>query len=178
MRKTLLTALIAACTVMTANAKEKIDTLSYITGQQIGHTIKEQIIPQFRLDYDIIVSTLEKNFAKDKEIKVDGVIITPENIDDFAGKYFNQELQQKVMVAMSDSTAEVFNPTDRKFVSALIGADFAFGIQKAPYPIEKKSFIKAINDTYNGKELLTLEQANEFMENYFTVVVPQQNKGA
>ena len=176
MRKTLFTVLIAACTIMTANAKEKIDTLSYITGQQVGHSIKDQIIPQFRLDYDVIVSTLEKNFSKENRIKVNGVIITPENIDSLVRRYFNQELQQKVVAATNDSTIEVFNPADRKFVSALIGADFAFNIKKAPYPIEKKSFIKAINDTKNGRELLTLDQANGFMKNYYTVVVPRNNQ--
>ena len=176
MRKTLLTVLIAAFTIMTANAKEKIDTLSYITGQQIGHSIEEQILPQLKLDYEIILSTIKKNFGKEKDIKVEGLKINKDNIQEHVGKYFNKEMQQRVVAAMSDSTAEVFNPTDRKIVSVLIAADFIYSMEKSPYAIEKESLIKGIEDTHDGKEKLTLEQANRFMENYFTVVVPQQNK--
>ena len=49
-------------------------------------------------------------------------------------------------------------------------------MKKAPYEVEKKSFMKAVNDVREGKEMLTLEQANSFMRNYYTVVVPQKNK--
>ena len=176
MKKIIFTVLIAAFTIMTANAKEKIDTLSYITGQQIGHTIEQQIIPQLKLDYDLILSTIKKNFGKEKAIKVENQKISKENIKELSEKYFNKEMQQRAMAAMNDSTVEVFNPTDRKIVSVLIAADFIYSMEKSPYAIEKESLIKGIEDTHDGKEKLTLEQANRFMENYFTVVVPQQNK--
>lgn len=180
MRKTFLGALLACFALFSAEkaaaAEAKIDTLSYITGQQTGHTIHEEIVPQMKLDYNAIVSTLDKLFASDKSIKAEGITISPENINEVAKGYFNESLQQRVIAAMGNDTAQVFNAKEKKIVSVLVGADFAYSMKKAPYEVEKKSFMKAVNDVREGKEMLTLEQANEFMRNYYTVVVPQKNK--
>ena len=183
MKKTVLSLLFICSTLAMSAAGihpsakgEEIDTLSYITGQQVGHSIKDQVIPQLKLDYDIIVSTIDICYPKEKSVKVNGIVITPENIQEIAPKYFNQELQQKVMAAMNDSTKEVFAPADKKIVSTLVGADFAYNLKKAPYPIEKKSFMKGLKDTHDNKEKLTLEQANAFMERYYTVVIPEKNR--
>ena len=180
MRRTFLGALLACFALFSAEkataAEAKIDTLSYITGQQIGHTIHEEIVPQMKLDYNAIISTLDKLFASDKSIKAEGITISPENINEVAKGYFNESLQQRVIAAMGNDTAQVFNAKEKKIVSVLVGADFAYSMKKAPYEVEKKSFIKAVNDVREGKEMLTLEQANAFMRNYYTVVVPQKNK--
>lgn len=180
MRRTFFGALLACFALFSAEkataAEAKIDTLSYITGQQIGHTIHEEIVPQMKLDHDAIISTLDKLFASDKSIKAEGITISPENINEVAKGYFNESLQQRVIAAMGNDTAQVFNAKEKKIVSVLVGADFAYSMKKAPYEVEKKSFMKAVNDVREGKEMLTLEQANSFMRNYYTVVVPQKNK--
>ena len=180
MRKTFIGALLTCFALFSAEkaaaAEAKIDTLSYITGQQIGHTIHEEIVPQMKLDYNAIISTLDKLFASDKSIKAEGITISPENINEVAKGYFNESLQQRVIAAMGNDTAQVFNAKEKKIVSVLVGADFAYSMKKAPYEVEKKSFMKAVNDVREGKEMLTLEQANSFMRNYYTVVVPQKNK--
>lgn len=180
MIKTFIGALLACFALFSAEkaaaAEAKIDTLSYITGQQIGHTIHEEIVPQMKLDYNAIISTLDKLFASDKSIKAEGITISPENINEVAKGYFNESLQQRVIAAMGNDTAQVFNAKEKKIVSVLVGADFAYSMKKAPYKVEKKSFMKAVNDVREGKEMLTLEQANSFMRNYYTVVVPQKNK--
>ena len=180
MRRTFLGALLACFALFSAEkataAEAKIDTLSYITGQQIGHTIHEEIVPQMKLDYNAIISTLDKLFASDKSIKAEGITISPENINEVAKGYFNESLQQRVIAAMGNDTAQVFNAKEKKIVSVLVGADFAYSMKKAPYEVENKSFMKAVNDVREGKEMLTLEQANAFMRNYYTVVVPQKNK--
>ena len=180
MRRTFFGALLACFALFSAEkataAEAKIDTLSYITGQQIGHTIHEEIVPQMKLDYNAIISTLDKLFASDKSIKAEGITISPENINEVAKGYFNESLQQRVIAAMGNDTDQVFNAKEKKIVSVLVGADFAYSMKKAPYEVEKKSFMKAVNDVREGKEMLTLEQANEFMRNYYTVVVPQKNK--
>jgi len=180
MRKTFIGALLACFALFSADkaaaAEAKIDTLSYITGQQVGHTIHEEIVPQMKLDHDAIVSTLDKLFASEKSIKAEDITISPENINEVAKGYFNESLQQRVIAAMGNDTAQVFNAKEKKIVSVLVGADFAYSMKKAPYEVEKKSFMKAVNDVREGKEMLTLEQANSFMRNYYTVVVPQKNK--
>ena len=180
MKKTLLSLLligsIFTAKAGTTNNIEKIDTLSYITGQQIAHTIEEDIVPKLRLDYDMIVSTFKKSYSSDKSIKVEGVTINQETLQELTNKYLTYELQEKVIAAMDDETIQVFNPKDKKIVSALVGADFAYSVKKAPFDIEKKSLMKAFTDTKEKKELLSAEQANDYMEYYYTVVIPEKNK--
>ena len=176
MKKTLLT-LMFICGAFAANAmetgkNEKTDTLSYITGQQIAHVINEQVIPQLKLDYNTIVSTIDKLCASDKSIKAEGITITPDNLNEELSKYFNDELQKK----MQEGKEELFSAKELKIVSTLIGADFAYSLKDAPYPVEKKSLMKAIKDTHDGKEALTLEQAEEYMRNYYTVILPIKKK--
>lgn len=180
MKKTLLSLLLIGSIITakagTTNNIEKIDTLSYITGQQIAHTIEEDIVPKLRLDYDMIVSTFKKSYSSDKSIKVEGVTINQETLQELTNKYLTYELQEKVIAAMDDETIQVFNPKDKKIVSALVGADFAYSVKKAPFDIEKKSLMKAFTDTKEKKELLSAEQANDYMEYYYTVVIPEKNK--
>lgn len=177
MRRTILSIMLVCCCLIPANAKnEKIDTLSYITGVQVGYNIDNQIMPQLRLDYDLIVSVLEKNFAKEKAVKVNGVTITPDNINEVAKKYFTQELNQRIQAAANDTAAEIFNPEEKEIVSTLIGADFAFRIKESPYPIEKKSFLMGLRETHAGKERITPAEGERFLTHYFTVVLPGKNK--
>lgn len=171
----LLCSTLFAATGATA-AEAKTDTVSYITGQQLGHTIQNEIVPQLKLDYEIIVSTIDKLFASDKPIKIEGVTISPENYQELIPEYFNESLQKRVMDAMNNDTAQVFNAKERKIVSALVGADFAYSMKKAPYTIEKKSLIKGIKDVKENKEMLTIQQADSFMRNYYAVVIPKKNK--
>ena len=183
MKKIISAALFTCCTLFAtgnaAAANAKIDTISYITGLELGQTINKQIIPQMKLDYDVIVSTMDKLFATEKPIKVEGVTISPDNMMELAPKYFNQEMQSRVIAARNDSTGktEVFaDPKEKKIVSTFVGADFAYSMKKAPFTVNKKSFMKGFKDVKDGKEMLTAEQANEFMKNYYTVVIPQKNK--
>ena len=160
-------------------SETKVDTLSYITGMQVASEIENNVLPQFRLDYETIVGTIKKYFDTNKPIKVEDITITPENINELAPKYFNKELQTRIQAAMSDESgnAEVFtDPKEKNIVSTMIGADFAYRISKAPYSIEKKSFMKAIEDIHKNKAVITKDEANRYMQNYFTVIVPKKNK--
>lgn len=179
MKKGILIVLLATCTAFTAKAKEEVDTLSYMTGLQVSYEIENTILPQLRLDYATIAATIEKYFATEKAIKVEGCTITPANIKDVAKKYFNQELQGRVMEAMKDSTgkAEVFaDQKEKKIVSTLIGADFAYKMKDAPYRIKKTSLIKAIEDNHAGKAMFTKEESTRYMNRYYTEIVPQNNR--
>lgn len=189
MKRTILTAMLIGCGITASSAmqsgedignyapkKEKIDTLSYIAGIQIGQNIKNEILPQLKLDYGIIFSTIDKNFAKDKPIKVENETLTPDNLKEVSKKYFDAEFRKRIQASANDSTVEIFSPTDRKIVSTLIGADFAYRMKDAPHPIEKKSLLKGIADTQEEKEIITIQEANKYMQNYFSTVLPEKNR--
>ena len=158
-----------------------IDTLSYITGYQVAQDIEGKILPELKLDYETIVATIDKLFQTNDAITVGDITITPQNIGEIGRNYFTQDLYSRVQAAMTDTTGttQVFNdPKEREIVSTLIGADYAYNMAKAPFPLEKASFLQAIAENHNGNARFTLSECNDYMNNYFTVVIPQNNKRA
>lgn len=179
MKKSVFLTLIAICMTFSAKAKEDTDTISYMTGLQVSYEIENSILPQLKLDYATIKSTISKYFATEKAIRVENCTITPDNIKKTAKNYFNQGLQARVMEAMKDSTGktEVFtDPKEKKIVSTLIGADFAYKMKDAPYKLHKASFMKAIEDNHAGKAMFTQDESIKYMNNYYTVEIPKNNK--
>lgn len=159
-------------------SKEKFDTLSYIVGMDISTQIDNGIMPQLKADYDVIVNTIKKVVNGKDKFKVGDVKITKENIQEVGMKYLGPGISQKVQAAMADTTGmtEVFDtPTDKEIASTLLGADIAFSFEKMPFEIKAKSLMQGIEETHNGKQMITTEEAREFMQNYFTVVLPEKN---
>ena len=109
---------------VTKGNKSKMDTLSYVIGQNIGNSIVNGIMPQLKADYDVIVESLEKTALGKEQIKVKGVAITKESINELGQQYLGPELNKRVMAAMQDSTGmtEVFEDAKEKAIaSAIIG---------------------------------------------------------
>ena len=157
----------------------KFDSLSYIVGMDVANQIEKGIMPQLKADYDVIVETLEKVISGESSIKVADVTITKESIQEIGMKYLGPEIGPKVQAAMADSTGmtEVFDtPEDKTIASTLLGADFGFGLEKAPFKIQKKSFIEAIKDVHNNAQKISDNDAQAYMQNYFTVVIPAENE--
>lgn len=160
-------------------ASATTDTISYIVGMNMGKNIENVILPQLKADYDVIVATLEKGLNGEESFKVGDITIDKNNIQELGMKYLGPEISIKVQKAMADSTGqtEVFdNPTDKEIASTLLGADYAFGLEKAPFDVDAKSVIKGINDNHNNTLVITEEKAQDFMMNYFQVVIPAENK--
>ena len=116
---------------VTKGDKNEMDTLSYVIGQNIGNSIVNGMMPQLKADYDVIVSTLEKTALGKDNVKVEGVTISKENINDLGQQYLGPEINKKVMEAMQDSTGmtEVFADAKEKAIaSAILGANIGFGL--------------------------------------------------
>lgn len=156
----------------------KVDTLSYIVGMDMGNRIEKEIMPIFKVDYNTMMSTLKQALDPNATINVEGEQFNMENFREIGDKYVNNsDLRTRVMAAMSDSTAQIYkDDKEKKIVSAILGADFAYSASSIGVELDNESFTKAINDCHNGKTVFTDEFAMEYTRNYFTVVIPQQNK--
>lgn len=164
---------------VTKGDKNEMDTLSYVLGQNIGNTIINGIMPQLKADYDVIVKTLEETALGKEKVKAGGVSITKETINDLGQKYLGPELNDKVMAAMQDSTGmtEVFaDAKEKKIASAILGANIGFSLSEYGLPLETKWILAAIEDTRNGEGKIEQSEAMNFMQNYYTVVIPEKNK--
>ena len=158
---------------------EKIDTLSYIVGVDIANSIEKNMIPMFKVDYDVMMDALIQALDPNATIKIEGESFNKANFREVGNKYMSNELRDRVMAAQADTTGTANIYTDEKekrIISAILGADIAYSASQAQFEIEKRSLVTAINDIHNGKELFTNEFAMQYVQNYFTVVLPEQNK--
>ncbi len=156
----------------------KLDSLSYVAGISFAKEIEMGIMPQFKADHSVIVSTIEESLNGKTSFKVGDVEITKENMNELAMQYFNPELREKVIAAMNDSTGntEVFdNPTEKRIASTLLGMNIAMSTANVPFDIQTESFIKALDDVHNDAQIITDEKAKEIVNNYFNVVLPAEN---
>ena len=156
----------------------RLDTMSYIVGMDVANQIEKGIMPQLKADYAVIIETIENVMGGENEIKVADVTVTKDNIQEIGMKYLGPEISPKVQAAMADTTGmtEVFDtPEDKKIASTLLGADIAFSLERVPFSLHKKSFMKGLDDVHNEAQIITDEKAQEFAENYFTVVIPAEN---
>lgn len=164
---------------VTKGDSKEMDTLSYVIGQNIGNSIVNGILPQLKADFDVIVKTLEETALGKEVVKVEGEAISKESINDLGQKYLGPEINEKVMAAMKDSTGmtEVFaDAKEKKIASTLLGANIGFSLSESGLPLETNWIIAAINDTRNNEGKIEESDAMNFMQNYYTVVIPEQNK--
>ncbi len=155
----------------------KIDTLSYIVGMDIANSIEKNMIPMFKVDYDVMMTVLVQALNPNATIEIEGESFNKENFREIGDKYMSQELQGRIMAAHNDSTATIYtDDKEKNIVSAILGADIAYSATNVPFELEHSSLVTAINDIHNGKGRLTEEYAMEYTRNYFTVVIPQKNQ--
>ena len=154
-----------------------IDTLSYIIGMDIANSIEKNMIPMFKVDYDVMLSALSQAIDPNTTIEVEGESFNKENFREVGDKYMSNDLRTRIMTAQVDSTASIYTSAkERNIVSAILGADIAYSALQRDIDIDKSSLLAAINDIHNGNSKLTEEFAMEYTRNYFTVVIPQKNK--
>ena len=161
---------------VTSNAE--IDTISYMTGLQLSNGIKNSMLPYFKFDYETIVSVIDKLAGTDKKIKIEGIVITPDNVQELGEKIFNDDLFKRVGVAASDTTGKtpIFRDIkEQKIAETVFGAEIAYGMAEAPFPVDKKSLMQALYDNYNGKALFTESECQEYARYYNSNVLPKIN---
>ena len=170
-------AVVADTNALLLSENEKIDTLSYIVGMDIANSIEMNMIPMFKVNYDVMMTALVQALNPNATIEIEGETFTKENFREIGDKYMSNDLQSRVMAARGDSTATIYtDEKEKNIVSAILGADIAYSASKVQFELEHRSLLTAINDIHNGNAKLTNEFAMEFTRNYFTVVIPEKNK--
>ena len=132
---------------------ENIDTLSYALGCDLGNFMKKGLNPYMKLDHKSIISSI-KEYIEKRNVKVEGITITDDNILEISQKHFGNELPAKLDAAMKDSTGktEVFTPQEKSIVSAIIGIDMVSGLIKNGIDVEANSFVMGMTDSFDGEK--------------------------
>ena len=158
---------------------EKIDTLSYIVGTDVANSIEKNMIPMFKIDYDVMMSALVQALDPEATIKIEDESFNKETLREVGNKYMTSELRERVMAAQADTTGNATIYTDDKeknIISAILGADIAYSASQVQFKLDKRSLVTAIDDVHNGKGRISEEFSREYVQNYFTVVLPEQNR--
>ena len=120
--------------------KAKIDTLSYIVGMDIANSIEKNMIPMFKVEYDVMINALVQALDPKATIEIEGESFNKENFREIGDKYMSPELQGRIMAAQGDSTAAIYtDEKEKKIVSAILGADIAYSALNTPFDIDKRS---------------------------------------
>lgn len=164
---------------VTKGDSNKMDTLSYVIGMNIGNQIEYGIKPQLRdINYGTLVETIEAAaLAPEKIINVLGVEICKDSILSLTEKYLGMEFTSRVMTAMNDSTGNtsVFaDENERMIVSSILGADIGYSLIMKNIPVQTTWVLTGIKDVENGETKIDEMKAQSFINNYFSVVVPEQ----
>ena len=180
MKKTFLTTatcimalFISSCNNGSSNnddANIEIDTLSYITGMEIGNVVNRNVIPFYKIDYNTFKSSFKAILEKDS-IEIEGVNISKNTIRNVGETYMNDELGSRIMAAYSDTTgkAKVYkDKTEKNIVTAIMAADIAFNVKSVPFELKNASLLKAIDDVRNNKARMTNEEAMKYYTNYIS----------
>ena len=159
--------------------KAEVDTLSYIVGMDVANSIEKNMMPFFKVDYDVVMNVLAQALDPEATIEIEGESFNKKNFREFGDKYMSPEFRGRVMAAQTDTTGATPIYTDDKeknIISAILGADIAYSATNVQFDIDKRSLVTAINEVHNGKGRIDEDFAMEYTRNYFTVVIPNKNR--
>ena len=191
MKKTFLTIFVCLATLVVScgckqekgfkglllSENEKIDTLSYIVGMDVANSIEKNMIPFFKVNYDVMMEALVQALNPKATVKIEGESFTKENFREFGDKYMSNEFRERVMAAQNDSTATIYtDEKEKNIISAILGADIAYSASNIQFKLENRSLVTAINDIHNNKGRIDEQFAMEYTRNYFTVILPENNR--
>lgn len=169
-------------TNVTKGDKSKLDTLSYALGANIGFSVAADMG-----DIPFDFKTVDKGIT---EGALDKSSLTQEDAIGKLRTYFMQtrwERKQKIdernaadstYVAPSEPYADpdMFeSEEERADISYAFGIDIGNNVKAAAFPIQLHWLLKGMNDALDGNAEMSMQEVNQYLQNYFMVVLPQQN---
>ena len=199
MKKMIMSIAVAVCTVVvmascggngliTKGNTSDLDTLSYALGSNIGYGMKYEM-SDIPFDFKTIANGLEA-------AALDKAKMTQEEAIELLREYFMnargeraraiaernaqddslrlaQGLEAAAHVAADPDMFE--SEEERENLSYAFGVDVGTNVKNSGLPIQLYWLNKGIADVHDGNAQLAEDTINEYLQNYFMVVRPQQN---
>lgn len=185
---------------VTKGSKSKLDTLSYAMGINMSSGIGQQMgdIP---FNFEAVKEAIEMS-ALEKGPKVVGEdTLTHERSLQLLREYFMMKRPQRAQAvaerrALADSIAvaegrepEVVEPgyadpgmfeseEERSLLSYAFGTDIGNNLRNSQTPLQLVWLFQAIDDSHDGKAVMSDMEADNWLRTYFTVTIPAANKAA
>lgn len=176
--------------------KSKMDTLSYVIGMDMANGLARDL-GNLKFDFESLKKAVEEGALKDSPYKCGDSLLTRESTTAILNDFFMRKYGQRVQKiranerAAADTTGTMkpeeldFNPEtlfasdeERALISSAFGYDIGLNLRKNTFPLQLVWLFQGIDDVHNSKAIMSEQQAGDYIRNYFTVVVPAQNKKA
>ena len=162
---------------VTKGDKNKLDTLSYSIGADVGSTFSNQF-SQFEFG-DFSVEKVKDGM---KDGLLDRSEMTIEEAREFLDEFFKSYQERRSEYESkkeADSTLVFVAFADKKEsdkVAYALGVNTGEALRKEKFPIQYYWLLKAFDDANAGTLLITESEMGDFVHNYFTVVRPAEAK--
>ena len=163
-------------TMLTKGDSSKLDTLSYAMGANLGEFVRTRIadIPfNFeKMDSGIEGGALDKaKWSAEEAQEIFQTLIVPVN------DRFGQLMRQKQDTTATAEPIQIFESEgQRDSLSYAYGINIGNDLRNGKFPIQLCWYMQGFQQTRNGEGLMTAEQLQSYLQNYFMVVYPQQQK--
>ncbi len=163
-------------TMLTKGNSSKMDTLSYAMGANLGEFVSTRIadIPfNFEeLDRGLETAALGKSkWTPEQAQEVFQSLIMPVN------DRFGQLMRQKQDTTSTAEPIQVFvREGERDSLSYAYGINIGNDLRNGKFPLQLCWYMEGFQQTRNGEGMMSAEEIQQFLMNFFNVVYPEQQK--
>ena len=170
-------------------SKSKYDSVSYAVGADIGFGVSKNM-PDLKFDWKTISASVEKALCAEIEDVTKDEQLT--KVGETLGNFFQQVRPGRVdayvkTLGIPDSLLgqepidftnfDTFeNDEERQEISAAYGYDMGTRLREANIPLQTYWFNKGMVDAAKGESEIDSHRAMMIINEYFSVVLPMQNK--
>ncbi|MBQ9137235.1 MAG: FKBP-type peptidyl-prolyl cis-trans isomerase [Alistipes sp.] len=164
--------------MVTKGDKSKMDTLSYAMGANLGFFMTTRIAEidfnTAKLDQGIEQAAFGKGkWTAEEAQEIFQQLVVPVN------ERFGQRMQQLQDTTSTAEPIAVFvSEGERDSLSYAYGLNIGNDLKGGKFPIQMHWYLQGLQQTRANEGALTEEQIQEFLQNFFMVVYPQQEKEA
>ena len=163
---------------MVTKGNSQLDTLSYAMGANLGEFVRTRIA-DIPFNFEKMESGIEggafdkAKWSNEEAQEIFQTLIVPVN------ERFGQLMRQKQDTTVTAEPIQIFD-TDgqRDSLSYAYGINIGAHLRKGNFPIQLCWYMQGFQQTRNGEGLMTTEELQAYLQNYFMVVFPQQQKEA
>ena len=164
--------------MITKGNKSKLDTLSYVMGARLGEFVSTRIA-DIPFNFEKLEKGLEQaamgkgKWSPEEAQEIFQTLIGPVN------ERFGQLMRQKQDTTVVAEPIQIFTTEgERDSLSYAYGLNIGKDLREGRAPLQLYWYMQGFKQTRNGEGLMNSEEVMNFLQNYFMVVYPQQEREA
>ncbi|MBQ5691915.1 MAG: FKBP-type peptidyl-prolyl cis-trans isomerase [Alistipes sp.] len=164
--------------MITKGNKSKLDTLSYVMGARLGEFVSTSIA-DIPFNFEKLEKGLEQaamgkgKWSPEEAQEIFQTLIGPVN------ERFGQLMRQKQDTTVVAEPIQIFTTDgERDSLSYAYGLNIGKDLREGRAPLQLYWYMQGFKQTRNGEGLMNSEEIMNFLQNYFMVVYPQQEREA